>query len=86
MGLGLNDDRRLLAVIFPPDDRLRQFHVDDARLFRIAQGEDGLARLDVIQRRHSAGEGRQPRPVVDVETAAVLVQRIIILAHGRSLV
>jgi len=86
MGLGLNDHRRLFAVVFPPDDRLRQLHVDDARLFGVAQSEHGLARLNVVQRRHGPVEGRQPRPVVDVETAAVLIQRIIVLAHRRSLV
>ncbi|MNY09788.1 hypothetical protein D3C86_1427250 [compost metagenome] len=81
MGLGLHDHRRLLAVVLPPDDRLRQFHVDDARIFRIAQSKDGPARLNIVQRRHHAGEGLQPRPVVDVIAAAVFINRLVALGH-----
>ena len=67
----LDRHRRLpCPLVIPPDHRLRQVHGDRARIVGVAKGEDRPTRLDVVQRRHSPGEGRQPRPVVGVEAAA----------------
>ncbi|MNL78535.1 hypothetical protein D3C87_2049510 [compost metagenome] len=82
MGFGLNDDGGLLAVVFPPDHGLRQFHVDDPRILGVAQGENRLARLNIVQGRDPPGKGLQPRPVVDIKAAAVFVKQVIALAHA----